>query len=29
MQKMVRDRVQHRLGRLCAGGVIEENEVIL
>ena len=28
MEKMVRDCVQYRLGRLRAGGVIEENEVI-
>ena len=27
MQKMVRDRVQHRLGRLRTGGIIEKNEI--
>ena len=29
MEKMVRDCVQHRLGRLRSGSVIKENEVIL
>jgi hypothetical protein len=29
MQKMVRDRVQHCLGRLRTGGVIEKNEIVL
>ena len=29
MQKMVRDRVQHGLGRLRTGGVIEKNEIVL